>query len=100
MNTETATITSTKNNLREPIRYQVIFYNDDKTTVDFVIQQLQTVFGHSAESAQSLTTKIHDQGSATVAVLSFEIAEQKGLEVTLNARSQGFPLQVRIEPEA
>jgi len=34
-----------------------------------------------------------------VAVLPFEIAEQKGGEVTLSARSQNFPLQVRIEPD-
>ena len=42
---------------------------------------------------------IHDAGAATVAVLPFEIAEQKGGEVTLSARSQNFPLQVRIEPD-
>ena len=29
----------------------------------------------------------------------FEIAEQKGIEVTLEARSEGFPLQVKIEAE-
>jgi ATP-dependent Clp protease adapter protein ClpS len=43
---------------------------------------------------------IHDQGSAVVAVLPYEIAEQKGIEVTLDARSQGFPLQVKVEAEA
>jgi ATP-dependent Clp protease adapter protein ClpS len=42
---------------------------------------------------------IHTQGSATVAVLPYEIAEQKGIEVTLNARTNGYPLQVRLEPD-
>jgi ATP-dependent Clp protease adapter protein ClpS len=32
-------------------------------------------------------------------VLPYELAEQKGIEVTLLARSHGFPLQVRIEPD-
>jgi ATP-dependent Clp protease adapter protein ClpS len=31
--------------------------------------------------------------------LPYEIAEQKGIEVTLDARSQGYPLQVKIEAE-
>jgi ATP-dependent Clp protease adapter protein ClpS len=32
-------------------------------------------------------------------VLPFEIAEQKGVEVTVMARSQSYPLQVKLEPE-
>jgi ATP-dependent Clp protease adapter protein ClpS len=43
---------------------------------------------------------IHQDGSAVVAVLPYEIAEQKGIEVTVEARTQGFPLQVKIEQEA
>jgi ATP-dependent Clp protease adapter protein ClpS len=46
-----------------------------------------------------LTTKIHEEGSAVVAVLPYEIAEQKGIEVTLDARNQGYPLQVKVEAE-
>ena len=42
---------------------------------------------------------ISNGSTATVAVLPFEIAEQKGGEVTLSARSQNFTLQVRIEPD-
>jgi ATP-dependent Clp protease adapter protein ClpS len=34
-----------------------------------------------------------------VAVLPFEIAEQKGIEVTVQARSQNYPLQIKLEPE-
>jgi ATP-dependent Clp protease adapter protein ClpS len=40
---------------------------------------------------------IHHNGSAVVAVLPYEIAEQKGTEVTLEARQQGYPLQVKLE---
>jgi ATP-dependent Clp protease adaptor protein ClpS len=52
------------------------------------------------EHAQNITHNIHEAGSAVVAVLPYEIAEQKGVEVTLDARSKGFPLQVKIEQEA
>ena len=47
-----------------------------------------------------ITQNINSQGSAVVAVLPYEIAEQKGIEVTISARSQGFPLQVKVESEA
>jgi ATP-dependent Clp protease adapter protein ClpS len=42
---------------------------------------------------------IHQAGQATVAVLPYEIAEQKGIEITLSARSQSYPLQIKLEPE-
>ena len=47
-----------------------------------------------------ITKNIHDQGSAVVAILPYEIAEQKGIEVTLNARQNGFPLQIKVESDA
>jgi len=28
------------------------------------------------------------------------MAEQKGVEVTMSARSKGYPLQVKLEPDA
>ena len=34
-----------------------------------------------------------------VAVLPYEVAEQKGIEVTMSARSSGYPLMVKIEAE-
>jgi hypothetical protein len=32
-------------------------------------------------------------------VLPYEIAEQRGIEVTLDARAQGYPLLVKVEAE-
>jgi len=85
--------------LKEPPLFRVIYINDNVTTVDFVIDSLVQHFRYSKESAEKLTQDIHEVGSATVAILPFEIAEQKGIEVTLDARTAGFPLQVRLEPE-
>ena len=48
---------------------------------------------------QTLTLDIHNAGSAVVAVLPYEIAEQKGIEVTVSARSRGYPLQVKVEAD-
>lgn len=83
--------------LSEPPLYKVIYMNDDTTTMDFVVRSLVDHFNYTVDTAAHITTSIHDEGSAVVAVLPYEIAEQKGVEVTLDARSEGFPLQVKVE---
>jgi ATP-dependent Clp protease adaptor protein ClpS len=79
--------------------FKVIYINDNTTTVEFVISSLMEFFGYSEETAANLTIDIHEQGSASVAVLPYEIAEQKGTEVTQYARSQNMPLQIKLEPD-
>jgi len=83
----------------EPPMFKVIYMNDDHTSVDFVVRSLIDHFNYTSDTAENITTGIHASGSAIVAVLPYEIAEQKGIEVTLDARSEGFPLQVKIEAE-
>ena len=45
------------------------------------------------------SVEISDQGAGIVAVLPFELAEQKGVEVLVSARNNGFPLEVKLEQE-
>ena len=84
--------------LKEPPMYKVLYINDEVTTMDFVINRLISIFHHSPETAQELTVKIHEEGSGIAAILPYEMAEQKGVEVTQLARANGFPLQVKLEP--
>jgi len=86
--------------VQEPPMFKVIYVNDEKTTVEFVIETLIEHFDYDAKGAEHITLDIHNNGSATVAVLPYEIAEQKGVEVTVSARSSGYPLMVKIEPES
>jgi ATP-dependent Clp protease adaptor protein ClpS len=86
-----------KTKIKEPKDYNVIYMNDDVTTFDFVIETLTVIFGHSYTAAEELTRKVNDEDSAVVATLPYEMAEQKGIEVTLLARQHGFPLQVKVE---
>ena len=86
-------------NLAEPPLYKIIYINDEVTSMNFVVNSLIGYFNYTEDTATSLTHNIHNEGSAVVAVLPYEIAEQKGIEVTLDARSQGFPLQVKVEAE-
>ena len=97
-NIETQTKTTTS--LKEPPMFKVIYLNDDKTAVEFVVSSLIEYFMYNESTAEQITMDIHESGSAVVAVLPYEIAEQKGIEVTLNARSEGYPLQIKLEPDA
>lgn len=85
--------------LQEPPLFKIIYLNDDVTSMEFVIHTLVEYFNYNDETALTITKNIHEQGSAVVAVLPYEIAEQKGIEVTLEARSKGYPLQVKVEAE-
>jgi ATP-dependent Clp protease adaptor protein ClpS len=86
-------------NIPEPPMFKVIYLNDNQTTIEFVIETLMNFFNYTSETAIKITEDIHTAGSATVAVLPYEIAEQKGIEVTVHARNQNYPLQVKLEPE-
>ena len=86
--------------LKEPPLYKIIYMNDDVTSMEFVISSLIDYFEYTADTASTITQNIHDEGSAVVAILPYEIAEQKGIEVTLDARSQGYPLQVKVEADS
>ena len=86
--------------LKEPPLYRVIYINDEVTTMEFVIESLITVFDYAYDTAAEITQKVHDDGSATVAVLPYEMAEQKGVEATQLARNNKFPLVIKLEPDA
>lgn len=88
-----------KQKIEEPKRWKVIFLNDDHTPMEFVINVLTEIFKHTQETAKELTMQIHTEGSGIAGVYSFEIAEVKAVETTNLARSNGFPLQIKMEEE-
>ena len=85
--------------IKEPPMFKVIYLNDNQTTMEFVIETLIEFFNYNNETALQITRDIHEAGSAVVAVLPYEVAEQKGIEVTVHARSNNYPLQIKLEPE-
>lgn len=95
--TETKTAIKPNLMLTEPPFFKVIYINDDVTTVNFVVDSLVEYFDYNEEKALNTAEYINDNGSATVAVLPYEIAEQKGIEITKSARSNGYPLQIKLE---
>jgi len=94
------TLTEVRTTLKEPPMFKIIYINDSQTSMEFVIETLIDFFDYTTQTAVKITEDIHSAGAAVVAVLPYEIAEQKGIEVTLCARSNNFPLQIKLEPES
>jgi len=85
--------------LKEPRRYKVIIYNDDFTTMDFVVMILKQVFFKSEEEAQALMLQVHHSDKAVVGIYSYDIAVSKANKATSMAREQGYPLRLTVEQE-
>ncbi len=98
MTTETAIEINTS--LQEPPMYNVIYVNDNETSIQFVIGSLVQHFDYNEETAARIAKDIHLGGSAVAATLPFQLAEQKGIDIVVSARKKGYPLQIKIDKEA
>ncbi len=85
--------------IKEPRRYKVVAYNDDFTTMEFVVMILKQVFLKSEEEANALMLQIHHSVKAVVGIYTYDIAMSKTRKATTMAREQGFPLRLTVEPE-
>ena len=85
--------------IKVPNLWRVIFHNDDKTTMDFVIFLLVKVFHKSPQEEYQLTMEIHLEGAAIAGVYTHEVAEIKMNICVKTARENGHPLNVSIEEE-
>jgi ATP-dependent Clp protease adaptor protein ClpS len=85
--------------LSEPTRWKVILLNDDTTPMEFVISILSEIFKHSIESARDIMLQVHETGSGVAGIYSFEIAEAKAVDATNQARTNNYPLQIKLEEE-
>ena len=82
---------------KPPKLYKVLLLNDDYTTMDFVIEVLQTFFAMNIELATQVMLKVHKEGSAVCGVYPRDIAETKVAQVTGFAKQHGHPLRCELE---
>ena len=82
---------------KRPSMWNVVFYNDDYTSMEFVAYVLTRVFHRSTEDALALTFAVHTQGKGIAGTYTFEVAEQKQCEVLLMAKVEEHPLRVEVE---
>jgi ATP-dependent Clp protease adaptor protein ClpS len=89
----------TRTKVTRPDLYKVILLNDDYTTMDFVVDVLETVFLKRPAEAYHIMMLVHTQGRGLCGIYPYEIAETKVSAVQSLARQRGFPLQAMLEPE-
>jgi len=87
----------TQQQTQEPDLFNVILLNDDYTTMEFVIQVLESVFGKGPAEAFKIMMQVHTQGQGLCGVYPWEIAESKVATVHELASSSGFPLRAGLE---
>ncbi len=86
-----------RSKIKPPKLYKVLLFNDEFTTMDFVIKVLQTFFSMSHERATHLMLKIHHEGLAICGVYTKDIAEKKIEQVSAFAKQHGHPLRCGLE---
>ncbi len=92
-------LTKKKSKTKKPKLFKVVFLNDDYTTMEFVIQVLESIFHRSPAEAAAIMLRIHNNGSGVAGVYTKEVAETK-IEQTMGwARREGHPLMLSMEPE-
>ena len=87
-----------KTDKKEPTLYKVVLLNDDYTTMEFVVQVLESVFQKSPAEAYQIMMNVHVNGRGIAGVYPWEVAETKTETVTSLAREAGFPLRAAMEP--
>ncbi len=96
---DTDVVEQTKQSTKKPRRFKVLFHNDNYTTMEFVVQVLESIFHKSPAQATQIMLRIHKSGQGIAGVYTREIAETK-VETTIGlARREGHPLMVTMEPE-
>jgi ATP-dependent Clp protease adaptor protein ClpS len=82
---------------QDPLQYKVVLLNDDYTTMEFVVQVLESVFQKSPAEAYRVMMAVHLQGKGVAGIYPWEVAETKVSVVTTMAREAGFPLRAVTE---
>jgi len=79
--------------------YKVLMHNDNKTTMQFVVDTLRTIFCKEEEEAYKIMMEIHTKGIGLAGVYILEHAEMKIEQTHSKARARGFPLALTMEPD-
>jgi ATP-dependent Clp protease adaptor protein ClpS len=83
--------------VNEPPQFRVLLHNDNYTTMDFVVQILEVVFGKPPAEAMQIMLSVHRKGIGVCGVYTSEVAETKVAMVHHLAREHNYPLKCSME---
>jgi ATP-dependent Clp protease adaptor protein ClpS len=85
--------------LKHPKKYKVFILNDDYTSMEFVIEVLMSIFHKTYTQSEAIMLEVHKTQRGLCGVYTHQIAETKIMQVTTNAKENGFPLKAVMEEE-
>ena len=77
--------------------YKIVMWDDNVTTMEFVIRVLINLIGKEYSTAEKLMYEIHLKGAATVATMPLEQAEFKVEQIHCAAAMEEFPFTCTVE---
>lgn len=93
------TIEKNKVKTKKPKHYKVILFNDDYTTMEFVVEVLMDIFNKKIEEATKIMMDVHEKGRGIAGVYPYDIAVTKVSIAMAFAEEEGFPFKLSIEEE-
>ena len=87
----------TRPKTKKPPLYKVILHNDDYTTMEFVVEVLESIFNKSPAEAHRIMMHVHTRGFGVCGAYPYEVAETKVALVHDQARQRAFPLRASLE---
>ena len=83
--------------LKEPKRYNVVMFNDDFTTMEFVVGILVDIFHKDSVTAETIMLTVHKSDKAVIGTYPYDIAVTKVNAALKRARNEGFPFRMTVE---
>ena len=97
METNIVTKQKDKVKIKKPKNYKVVMYNDDYTTMEFVINILVSVFNKKLVEAEKIMLDVHERGKGIAGIYSRDIALTKVSIAMSMAKEKGFPFKLTVE---
>lgn len=83
--------------IKKPKQYKVIMYNDDYTSMEFVVEVLVQIFNKSMVDAEKIMLDVHKAGKGIAGIYSYDIAMTKANTALEWAKEEGFPFKLSVE---
>ena len=95
---ETGLAVEERKKTRRPRRWKVLIYNDDFTSMDFVVYILMKHFRKAPAEAIHIMLQVHHKGTGVAGIYPKDVAETKVAEATAEAREHEMPLRLEARP--
>lgn len=77
--------------------YNIVFYNDDETTMDFVVHVLQEFLDLDFDEANRRMLRVHHEGKAICGTFEHDEAETRLAAIQALAAKHNHPLKCILE---